>query len=532
MINGIATLLKFMNSAQSEERESKKQDPRSPLQSRRNYPLREKAPVCSDSTDEVTSGEPLLKYASEISEGKWGYITRFKLWIQTKEDPMKVYVYMRKSKNVPFYCIKCSSFSRTSIAKVVQDSKGNSRCFELADHSERCFEKFDKIVTPMEAEKRKYAQQLINDENVSPMRITRKRAKSMKSDSATSSPNSLDAVPVVIVIKPEDVIKSEPDDNSNDFSSPSTMNSSAVEDTKPFSTSGTPTAKTRSRRNPRSMGSSTEISPINRSEGRMLRSKSCLPDMDSKIKSGTSLQIVKKEPEIPVVNGYRTSYVELRALRIPLFLSNMIPKSRLVVGVQDNGVKDGKVIEIFKKDGNKCRVYTTYTGLMRTSVWKYSCTDCRRHQKMVYAYRILKSGVVLASDKHICKGRRLDEELKKQRKLQNFSQNEVQKVLSDDLWILPCEEERIRNTVFIISDKNPATGSKFIFQGKDNNGDCIFTCESCWHLNTVTCAKVAFQDGRIVVSTDLDDDHENNCFTVDLKEVLSEEKKILVNQEK
>ena len=303
-----------------------------------------------------------------------------------------------------------------------------------------------------------------------------------------------------------------------------------IDNTKLFSVNETPTR--RSSRNQKSLisrnsiESSSDISSL--SEGRMLRSKSSVSDVDSRVKQ--AVPEVKRELEVPNLTGYKTSALELRSLRIPLFLSNVLPKSRFMMAFQDNGVKDGKIIEISKKDGNKCWVYTTYAALMKPNIWKYSCTDCRRQNKLIYAYRILKSGVVLASDRHICRGRSLDEELKKQVKYQSFA-SELTKPVPSNLWVLPCEEERMKNILFIVSEKDPKLGCRFVFQGKDTNGSLVFTCESCSNLNTVTCAAVSFKEGKIAVTTELDEEHESHCFTVSLKEALSKEKRILINPE-
>jgi len=523
MINGITTLLKFMNSTQSGDKESKNHTPQSPTESRKTYLARNKVLVSPDLFQK--SFEHEIEKASEISQGKWGYITRFKLWIQTEEDPMKVYVYMRKNKTTPYYCVRCNAYSRTSVVKIIKESDGTTRCYEWADHGEGCFERFDKVVISAEVEKRKFALGIINDENVSPTRMTRKKTRSIQSNSKTSSPEGVDVVPVVIVIKPDNVTNVEPDDNSNDLPSPSTIDSSTVEAANRFSNSGTPTRRSlRTLRIRDSMESSSDISTV--SERRILRARSCVAEMDTKIKCNSV--DVKSEPEAPILTGYRTSIAELRALKIPLSVSNVLPKSMFILGFQDKGVKDGKIIQISKRDKNKCQVYTTYNGMMRLDVWKYSCTDCRRYNRIVCAYRILRSGVVLTSDKHFCHGRRLDEEIKKQAKYQCLA-GESTKVVPNNLWILPCDEGRIKNVLFLVSEKDPKLGCRFTFQGKDNNGSLAFTCESCSKLNTVTCATVAFKDGKITVTTEVDEEHESHCFTVNLKEALSKEGRVLIN---
>ena len=76
---------------------------------------------------------------------------------------MKVYVYMRKNKATPYYCVRCTAYSRTSVAKVIKESDGTARCYEWADHGEGCFERFDKVVISAEVEKRKFALR-VNDE--------------------------------------------------------------------------------------------------------------------------------------------------------------------------------------------------------------------------------------------------------------------------------------------------------------------------------------------------------------------------------
>uniref|UniRef100_A0AC34RE32 Uncharacterized protein n=1 Tax=Panagrolaimus sp. JU765 TaxID=591449 RepID=A0AC34RE32_9BILA len=103
-------------------------------------------------------------------------------------------------------------------------------------------------------------------------------------------------------------------------------------------------------------------------------------------------------------------------------------------------------------------------------------------------------------------------------------------IVPSNRWILPCDDKKVAKwCLYIVSPNNPSIGCKLCLGGLQLP-EVFYYCQNCYEKRKEEVkAYVAYNNKELTVKMEPNEQHEKECFTVDLAEELKNEKHILVN---
>uniref|UniRef100_A0AC34QXF9 Uncharacterized protein n=1 Tax=Panagrolaimus sp. JU765 TaxID=591449 RepID=A0AC34QXF9_9BILA len=186
--------------------------------------------------------------------------------------------------------------------------------------------------------------------------------------------------------------------------------------------------------------------------------------------------------------------------------------------------------EIYLKSSRSNKGRKLVCDSLNGKYWKYTCDECKSGETVAVYSPNHKILLGYKYNEHTCgKVKRPENVIKKMEKKPFVPKTTSSELLpvTDDLWILPCNENNVaKHYFYIISSENNKYASKFILEEK-KSGDLVYICEKCQLNGQTVYATINITAGHILV--DAANNHIVDCFEVNLKKALKIESGILTN---